>query len=150
MCIFSLLTSTCTKCSFPPSCTHLVQIWWKSYYLSRIWHQKHLITIKKVRKKIQRAEKKRVRENSQQIPFRVRSKRHSGNCALLFFFFYASTINQGRRTMPALLILNLQQSGKYTPVPKGSCRSTTELILCSHSCGTWTFHSFFFFFTFSS
>lgn len=82
---------------------------------------------------------------------------HLGNCALFFFFACAccrvhvctcaqATNNQGRRTLSAPLILNLQQSGKYTPVPKGSCRSTPELILWGHSCGTWSFHSFFYFF----
>lgn len=50
--------------------------------------------------------------------------------------------------MLALLILNLEQSGKYTPFPRESHRSAAELILCVHSSGTWSFHSFFFFFHF--
>lgn len=52
-------------------------------------------------------------------------------------------INQGRCTMSALLILNLQHSGKYTLSPKEGCRSATELIMCGHCFGTWTFHSVF-------
>lgn len=48
--------------------------------------------------------------------------------------------------MLALLILNLEQSGKYTPFRSESQRSAAELILCGHSSGTWSFHSFFCFF----
>lgn len=47
--------------------------------------------------------------------------------------------------MLALLILNLEQSGKYTAFPRESHRSAAELILCGHSSGTWSFHSFLFF-----
>lgn len=46
--------------------------------------------------------------------------------------------------MLALLILNLEQGGKYTPFPRESYRSAAELILCGHSSGTWSFHAFFF------
>lgn len=57
----------------------------------------------------------------------------------------------GTCTLLALLILNLEQSGKYTPFPRESRRSAAELILCGHSSGTWTFQSLFFFSsTFSS
>ena len=48
--------------------------------------------------------------------------------------------------MLALLILNLEQSGKYTPFPRESYRSAAKLILWGQSSGTWSFHSIFSFF----
>lgn len=81
VCILSVLSSTYTKRSFPSRCT--VEI----YYLSRIWHQNHLITIKRWEKKTQRRRKSGCAcgKTASRSPFRVR-KTFSQLC--LFFFFF--------------------------------------------------------------
>lgn len=99
----------------------------------------------------ERTQRERERQKQPAEHFLVqRDKRHLGNwtdvCVYVCVCGHAhTTISEGMCTMLALLILNLEPSGKYTPFPRESHRSAAELILCGHSSVTWTFHSSLFF-----